>query len=152
MIYFHFLADDKLSFVRYAEVELAIKPWQSSSARNISVVQPFFTHCSCRSLYFFSLHWCVQSIFSSKETINSTTLTLFELTDQITRYGHWAVNVISAGKVRWYSKSTTTLQSVQSSNNELYLFGKVTPGMFLSGLKFIVFYIEFYWQLYNIPL
>ena len=91
-----------ISLVSYAKVKVAIKPRHPTSIGNILVVQPFLKYCPRRSSYFSSLRWCAQSIFPSKETVNSTSWTFFELTDQITRSAHWAVNVISAGKEKWW--------------------------------------------------
>ena len=58
----------------------------------------------------------------SKGIINSAMITFFELSDQMTRSGHWRVDVISVGKARCRSTSAITRQSVQpSSNAGLYL-------------------------------
>ena len=60
------------SLVKNAKVELVINPRHPTSIGNTSVIPPFLTHCSRRSSYFSNLRWCAQSIFSLKETINST--------------------------------------------------------------------------------
>ena len=101
LIYFHFSVGVKQSLIRYAEVKLAIKSQHSSSMRNLSVIQPFCMHCSNSSSYFFSLCWFALSIFSSKRIHDLMTQTLFELTDQFTRSGCWAVNIILACPTSW---------------------------------------------------
>ena len=50
--------------------------------RKYIFIQPFLTHCSCRSSYFSKLRWCAQLKFSSKRPVNSITKTFFALTDQ----------------------------------------------------------------------
>ena len=52
LVYFRFSAEDKSSLVWSVEVEVAIKPRHSNSIGNISVVQTFCKHCSCRRLYY----------------------------------------------------------------------------------------------------
>ena len=68
------------SLVKNVEVEFEIKPWHPISRGNISVDQPFLTHCSRRSSYFSNLHWCAQLMLTSKGIVNSAMITFFELT------------------------------------------------------------------------
>ena len=62
LVYFHFSAGDKPSFIRYAEVEWAIKPQYLTSKGSWLVDQLF-----CRTLCFSGFDWYAQFIFSSKE-------------------------------------------------------------------------------------
>ena len=93
----YFLLSDGGSprLVKKMEVELVIKPLHLTSIGNTFVIQPFLTHCSCRSSYFSNLHWCAQLKFSSKGTFNSITKTFFALTAQMTIIGHFVINAIS---------------------------------------------------------
>ena len=57
-IYFMYvLLSDRESqrLVKNTEVELVMKPQHPTSRGNILVIQPFLTHCSCRSSYFSNL-------------------------------------------------------------------------------------------------
>ena len=88
-------------------------------------------------LIFFSLRWCAQSKFSSKETINAITK-IFNLMDQMTTSGCWVINTISVGNTKWCFKSVVTCQSVQPSNNyDLYLFLLESFEMFPSLTKWM---------------
>ena len=66
--------------IRYAVVEMVMKPRHPTSIGNIFVIQPFQTYCSQRSSYFSNLDWCTHSIFCSKGTVNSTMKIFFKLT------------------------------------------------------------------------
>ena len=79
IFYMYFLLFDGESprLVKNMEVELVMKPWYPTLIGNTLVIQPFLTHCSCRSSYFSNLCWCAQSKFSSKGTVNSITKTFF---------------------------------------------------------------------------
>ena len=54
----YFLLSDGRSprLVKKTVVELAIKPLHPTLIGNTFVIQPFLTHCSCRSSYFSNLH------------------------------------------------------------------------------------------------
>ena len=112
-IYSLFSAGESPSLVINVEVEFEIKPRHQISRGNMSVDQPFLTHCSRRSSYFSNLRWCAQSMLASKGIVNSVMITFFELTDQMTRSGRWRVDVISVGKASCRSTSAITRQSVQ---------------------------------------
>ena len=74
--------------------------------------------------------------FSSEGTINSITKPFFNLTDQMTISGRWAVYAISVGNTKWCSKSVATCQSVQSSSNDdLCLFLHKSFEIFPSLMK-----------------
>ena len=133
----YFLLSDGWSpkLVKKKEVELAIKPLHPTSIGNTFVIQPFLTHCSCRTSYFSNLRLCAQSKFSSKGTVNSITKTFFALTDQMTIIGRLVVNAISVGNMKLYFKSVATCQSVQpSSNDGLRIFSRAGFEIF-SSLK-----------------
>ena len=68
-MYFLFSDGGCPRLVKKTEFDLAIKPLHPIG--NTFVIQPFLTHCSCRSSYFSNLRWCAQSKFSLKATVNS---------------------------------------------------------------------------------
>ena len=53
LIYFYCSDSDKMCLVRYADVELTIKPWLLTSIRNIWIAQQFFMHCFSSFLFIF---------------------------------------------------------------------------------------------------
>ena len=93
----------------------------------MSVDQSFLVHCSRRSSYFSNFRWCAQLMLVLKGIVNSAMITFFELTDQMTIFGRWRVDVISVGKASCWSTSAITRQSVQPSSNIglhlLFLYG-----------------------------
>ena len=129
-IYSRFSAGESPSLVKKVEVEFEIKPRHPISRGNMSVDQPFLTHCSRTSSYFSNLCWCTQSMLTSKGIVNSAMITFFELTDQMTRSGRWLVDVISVGKASCRSMSTVTRHPEQPSSirvltsfeNTLYIY------------------------------
>ena len=122
-IYSLFSAGESPSLVKNVEVEFEIKPWHPISRGNMSVDQPFLTHCSHRSSYFSNLRWCALSMLTSKGIVNSAMMIFFELTDLMSRSGRRRLDVISVGKASCRSTSAITRQSIQpSSNVGLFLF------------------------------
>ena len=117
-IYSLFSAGERPSLVNDIEVEFEIKLRHPILRGNMSVDQPFLTHCSHRSVYFSNLHWCTQSMLNLKGIVNSVIITFFELTDQMMRSGRWWVDVFFfIGKVSCWSMSAITRQTVQPSSN-----------------------------------
>ena len=96
------------SLVENVEVAFEINPRHPISRGNLSVEQPFLIHCSRRSSYFSNFRWCAQSIWISRGIVNSAMIPFLELTDQMTRFGHWQVDVISIGKASYRSTSAIT--------------------------------------------
>ena len=76
-IYSIFPAGESLSLVKNAEIEFEIKPRHPISRGNMSVDQPFLTHCFSRSSYFSNFRWCAQSMLTSKGIVNSAMITLW---------------------------------------------------------------------------
>ena len=67
-MYFLLSDEGSLTFVKNAEVELAMKPLHPTSTGNAFVIQPFLSHCSRRSSYFFQLTLrCPVEIFFKKD-------------------------------------------------------------------------------------
>ena len=111
-IYSLFFSGVSPNLVKNVEVAFEIKPRHSISRGNLSVDQSFLVHYSRRSSYFSNFRWCAQSMLVSKGIFNST-ITFFELTDEMTRSGRCQVDVISVGKASCRSTSAITRQSVQ---------------------------------------
>ena len=127
----YFLLSDGGSpgLVKKTEVELAMKPLHLTLIGNTFIIQPFLTHCSCRSSYFSNLCWCAHSKFSSKGIVNSITNTFFALMNQLT---------ISGRYMKLCFKSVAMCQSVQpSSNDGLWIFQHASFKIFLSLTNWI---------------
>ena len=142
-IYSLFSAGESSSLVKNVEVEFEIKPRHPISRGNMSVEQPFLTHCSRRSSYFSNLCWCIQSMLTSKGIVNSAMITFLELTDQMMKSRCRRVDVISIGKVSCRSMSAITHQSMPpSSNVGLYQFLFVVFEMFPFLINCILVFIH----------
>ena len=142
-IYSLFSAGESPSLVKNVEVEFKIKPRHPISRGNMSVHQPFLTHCSRTSSDFSNLRWCTQLMLTLKGIVNSAMITFFELTDQMTRSGCWRVEIISVGKASCRSTSAIMRQSMQpSSNVGLCLFLCGVFRMFPSLINCILVYIH----------
>ena len=59
----------------------------------------------------------VEILFKRDHKLNDKNF-FFNLMDQIAISGHWVINVISFGNMKWCSKLVVTYQSVQPSNND----------------------------------
>ena len=57
IFFMYFLLSDRESprLFKNTEIELVMKPQHPTSIGNMFVIQPFLTHCSCRSSYFSNL-------------------------------------------------------------------------------------------------
>ena len=110
-----FLSDkDVPNLVWYGEVELARKTLIYHFKRTLL---SSYISCVifCRSSYISRLCSWVLLTFSWRGIPNSKMWTVRKqgISQQMTRSGHWSVNMMSAGKSKWHFKSTLTLQPVQ---------------------------------------
>ena len=143
LMYFCFSVGDKPSLVRYAEIDIAIKPQYLISMGNIWVVQPFCTHCSFPA--YVDVH--------SQYFLYKGLLSLLELTDQITRSKHKGINIFSSKKLRWHSKTTMGLQCNPQTIRNCAFWEKKCPCCFLlSQYLLVVFKTKFYWHFCITPL
>ena len=127
LIYFHVSVDDEPNLIRYTEIELAIKSRHPIHGK--------YSGCPAISNTF------AVADLRTFSTYNDATSQYFPQKEPLIQWSQNLDAVISSGKAKSCSKYTTTLQSMQPSNNE-ELFGKVMTSGVFSFTKCIVLYIK----------